>query len=110
MTEQSERFLAAEIVREKLIAQTRDEVPYTTAVVVEAFREEPERNLVVISASIIVERPSQKGILIGERGAAHSRHRQGGTSGARGGLRVPHLPRAPREGRARLEQEPAGAR
>ena len=69
VTEQSERFLAAEIVREKLIAQTRDEVPYTTAVVVEAFREEPERNLVVISASIIVERPSQKGILIGERGA-----------------------------------------
>jgi GTP-binding protein Era len=69
VTEQSERFLAAEIVREKLIAQTRDEVPYTTAVVVEAFREEPERNLVVISASVIVERPSQKGILIGERGS-----------------------------------------
>jgi GTP-binding protein Era len=68
VTEQSERFLAGEIVREKLIAQTRDEVPYTTAVVVEAFREEPDRNLVVISASIIVERPSQKGILIGERG------------------------------------------
>jgi GTP-binding protein Era len=68
LTEQSERFLAAEIVREKLIAQTRDEVPYTTAVIVEAFREEPDRNLVVISASIIVERPSQKGILIGERG------------------------------------------
>jgi len=68
VTQQSERFLAAEIVREKLIAQTRDEVPYTTAVVVEAFREEPDRNLVVISAMIIVERPSQKGILIGERG------------------------------------------
>jgi GTP-binding protein Era len=68
VTQQSERFLAAEIVREKLIAQTRNEVPYTTAVVVEAFREEPDRNLVVISAMIIVERPSQKGILIGERG------------------------------------------
>ena len=68
VTEQSERFLAGEIIREKLIAQTRAEVPYTTAVVVEAFREEPDRNLVVISASIIVERPSQKGILIGERG------------------------------------------
>ncbi len=69
VTEQSERFLAAEIVREQVIAQTRDEVPYTTAVVVEAFREEPERNLVVLNASIIVERASQKGILIGERGA-----------------------------------------
>lgn len=69
VTEQTERFLAAEIVREKLIAQTRDEVPYTTAVVIEAFREEPDRKLVVIHAAIIVERPSQKGILIGEKGS-----------------------------------------
>ncbi len=68
VTEQSERFLASEIVREKVIAQTRAEVPYTTAVVIDAFREEPERKLVVISASIIVERASQKGILIGEKG------------------------------------------
>lgn len=69
VTEQTERFLAAEIVREKVITQTRDEVPYTTAVVIDAFREEPDRNLVVISASIIVERDSQKGIIIGERGS-----------------------------------------
>jgi GTP-binding protein Era len=69
VTEQTERFLAGEIVREKVIEQTRDEVPYTTAVVVEAFREEPERKLVVINATIIVERPSQKGIIIGERGS-----------------------------------------
>jgi len=68
ITEQTERFLASEIVREKLIAQTRDEVPYTTAVVIEAFREEPDRKLVVINASIIVERSSQKGILIGKSG------------------------------------------
>ncbi len=68
VTEQSERFLASEIIREKVITQTRDEIPYTTAVVVEAFREEADRNLVVITASIIVERDSQKGILIGERG------------------------------------------
>jgi GTPase len=57
VSEQSERFLAAEIVREKVIEQTRNE-----------FREEPERRLVVIGASILVERASQKGILIGERG------------------------------------------
>lgn len=69
VTEQSERFLAAEIVREQVIAKTRDEVPYTTAVVIEAFREEPDRSLVVLNASIIVERASQKGILIGERGS-----------------------------------------
>jgi len=68
VSEQTERFLAGEIIREKVIAQTRAEVPYTTAVVVEAFREEPERKLVVITASIIVERASQKGILIGEGG------------------------------------------
>jgi GTP-binding protein Era len=68
LSEQSERFLAAEIVREQVIAQTRDEIPYTTAVLVDAFREEPDRNLVVIEASVLVERPSQKGILLGERG------------------------------------------
>ncbi len=68
ITEQSERFLAAEIVREKVIEQTRAEIPYTSAVAIEAFREEPDRNLVVISACIMVERDSQKGILIGERG------------------------------------------
>lgn len=68
VSEQSERFLASEIIREKVITQTRDEIPYTTAVVVEAFREEPARNLVVVTASLIVERDSQKGIIIGERG------------------------------------------
>jgi GTP-binding protein Era len=68
LSDQSERFLAAEIVREKVIEQTRDELPYATAVVVDAFREEPERGLVVIQASVLVERASQKGIVIGERG------------------------------------------
>jgi GTP-binding protein Era len=68
VTEQSERFLASEIVRQKVIEKTRNEVPYTTAVVIEAFREEPEKKLVVINAAIIVERDSQKGILIGEKG------------------------------------------
>ncbi len=68
VSEQSERFLAAEIVREKIIERTRDEIPYTTAVVIEEFREEPARNLVVIQASILVERPTQKGIVIGEQG------------------------------------------
>ncbi len=68
VSEQSERFLAAEIVREKIIEQTRDEIPYTTAVVIDGFREEPARNLLVIQATILVERASQKGILIGEQG------------------------------------------
>lgn len=68
VTEQSERFLAAEIVREQIVEQTRDEVPYTTAVVIDTFREEPARNLLVIQATILVERATQKGIVIGERG------------------------------------------
>jgi GTP-binding protein Era len=68
ISEQSERFLAAEIVREKIIDQTRDEIPYTTAVLIDAFREEPARNLLVIQATVLVERPTQKGILIGEQG------------------------------------------
>jgi len=68
VSEQSERFLASEIVREQIIEQTRDEVPYTTAVVIDAFNEEPARNLLVIQASVLVERPTQKGIVIGERG------------------------------------------
>jgi len=68
VSEQSERFLASEIVREQIVEQTRDELPYTTAVVIDAFREEPARNLLVIQATILVERPTQKGIVIGERG------------------------------------------
>jgi GTP-binding protein Era len=68
VSEQSERFLAAEIVREKIIEQTRDEIPYATAVLLDDFREDPARNLVVMHATILVERPTQKGILIGEGG------------------------------------------
>jgi GTP-binding protein Era len=68
VSEQSERFLASEIVREQIIEQTRDEVPYTTAVVIDAFNEEPARDLLVIQASVLVERATQKGIVIGERG------------------------------------------
>ena len=68
VSEQSERFLATEIIREKIIEHTRDEIPYRTAVVIDTFREEPARDLVVIQATVLVERPTQKGILIGERG------------------------------------------
>jgi len=69
VSEQSERFLASEIIREKIIEQTRDELPYTTAVVIDDFKEEPARNLLVIQATVFVERATQKGIMIGERGS-----------------------------------------
>lgn len=68
ITDLPERFLAAELIREKVFLRTREEVPYGTAVVIEEFKEREEKNLVVIKATIQVERESQKGILIGEKG------------------------------------------
>jgi GTPase len=61
------RFFAAEIIREQIIKSTGEEIPYATAVVVEAFKEEGNR--VLIQADIHAERPSQKKILIGKQGA-----------------------------------------
>ncbi|SMC17456.1 GTP-binding protein Era [Desulfacinum hydrothermale DSM 13146] len=66
LTDQPERFFAAEIIREKVFHLTEQEVPYAVAVTIERFREEPERNLVRIEATIHVERDSQKGIVIGK--------------------------------------------
>ncbi|HVE73396.1 MAG TPA: GTPase Era [Thermoanaerobaculia bacterium] len=68
-TTQPERFLAAELVREKLLHHTGDELPYTTAVNVERFEEDEETGLIKIWASIYVERPSQKAIVIGKQGS-----------------------------------------
>ena len=68
MTDQTERFLVAEIIREKVIHQSRQEIPYATAVTIDAFKEHPEKNLVVIQGTIHVERDSQKTILIGKGG------------------------------------------
>jgi GTPase len=66
-TTQPERFFAAEIIREKLLQHTGDELPYTTAVAVERWEEEEEKNLIKIYATIVVERESQKPIVIGKR-------------------------------------------
>lgn len=68
LTDLPERFIVAEMVREKVFRLTRDEIPYSTAVEIESFRERPD-GLVAISATIIVERDSQKGIVIGKGGA-----------------------------------------
>lgn len=68
LTDQPERFVAAEIVREKVFRLTRDEVPYSVAVIVESFKEREDGGLISISATINVERDSQKGIIIGKRG------------------------------------------
>lgn len=68
VTDLPERFLVAELIREKVFQLTREEIPYATAVVVEEFQEKEEKNLIVIKATIQVERESQKGIIIGEKG------------------------------------------
>jgi GTP-binding protein Era len=67
VTDQIERFMAAEIIREKIMEKTGEEVPYAIAVEVETWSERPD-GIVSISANIYVERGGQKGIIIGARG------------------------------------------
>jgi len=66
-TDQPERFLAAEIIREKAILTTREEVPHALAVLVDSFEE--GKDLIRMRATLYVEREGQKGILIGKAGA-----------------------------------------
>ncbi len=67
LTDMPEKFIVAEMIREKVFRLTRDEVPYSTAVVVESFIER-ENGVIAISAAIMLERDTQKGIIIGKRG------------------------------------------
>ena len=68
LTDLPVRFIAKEIIREKLFEFLSDELPYSVAVSIEEFRENPERNLIRIRAEIYVERESQKGMVIGRGG------------------------------------------
>ena len=67
-TDQTERALAAEAVREQIFLAMREEVPFSTEVTVESWTEEQDRNLVKISAAIIVAREAHKGMMIGAGG------------------------------------------
>lgn len=67
LTDQPERFLAAELIREKLLAETREEVPHSIAVLVDEWEEKP--HVTRIAATIYVERAGQKAIVIGAGGA-----------------------------------------
>jgi GTP-binding protein Era len=68
LTDQPERVLAAEIVREKLLAHTREELPFSTAVVVDRFEDADAGGLMRLYCSILVEQESQKPIVLGRRG------------------------------------------
>lgn len=68
LTDQPERFLAAELIREKVLHHTRQEVPHAVAVMIESWEDTPK--MLRIAATIYVERPGQKAILIGAGGAA----------------------------------------
>lgn len=68
VTDHPERFITAELIREKVLHLTREEIPHSVAVVIEEMKERKEKNVVFVNATIIVERPSQKGIIIGKQG------------------------------------------
>jgi GTP-binding protein Era len=71
LTDRSEKFLASEMIREKLFRLTGDELPYTSTVVIEEFKEEPSPKhgrMLRIAATIVVERDSHKAMIIGEGG------------------------------------------
>ncbi len=68
-TDATERFIAAEFIREQILIFTNQEIPYASAVTVDAFKEDEEKNMIRISATINVEKESQKAIMIGKKGA-----------------------------------------
>ena len=69
ITDHPERFLVSEMVREKVLHLTREEIPHSVAVVVDSMKRDEETDKVHIRATIMVERDSQKGIIIGKGGA-----------------------------------------
>lgn len=69
VTDHPERFIISELIREKVLHLTREEIPHSIAVVIEKIEREEKRELVNINATIVVDRDSQKGIVIGKKGA-----------------------------------------
>ncbi|KAF0154915.1 MAG: GTP-binding protein Era [Syntrophaceae bacterium] len=68
-TDATERFIAGEFIREQIMLLTQQEIPYASAVTIDVFKEDEEKNLIRISATISVEKESQKAIMIGKKGA-----------------------------------------
>lgn len=70
LTDKPERFFVAEIIREKILLNYKQEIPYSVEIIVESFKEDPEKPLIRIRAEIYVMRESQKFIIIGSKGDA----------------------------------------
>jgi GTPase len=69
LTSMPETEWIAEVIREKLLQRTREELPFASAVVIESVKENAEKNLTVVTASVVVEREGQKGIVVGRGGS-----------------------------------------
>ncbi|MFC7393312.1 GTPase Era [Scopulibacillus cellulosilyticus] len=68
VTDHPERFIVAELIREKILHLTKEEVPHSIAVIIDQMKRK-DNGVVYIQAAVIVERPSQKGIIIGKQGS-----------------------------------------
>ncbi|HHT36481.1 MAG: GTPase Era [Candidatus Wallacebacter cryptica] len=69
VTDHPERFVMAEFIREQILHNTEEEIPHSVAVDIDEVKADPEKDLVLVRATIYVERDSQKGIIIGKRGS-----------------------------------------
>lgn len=69
LTDQPEKVIVAEIIREKVLRNMRDEIPHGTAVVIERMRERPSKDIMDIDATILCEKSSHKGMIIGKQGS-----------------------------------------
>ena len=111
LTDRTERFLAAELVREQLFLRLKQELPYATAVVIESWQERADRGDVVIDALILVERDSQRGIVVGKGGTMIRDVGIAARKEIGDAARPAGAPEAGGQGRARLDHvaERAGA-
>ncbi len=96
VTDQPARFLAAELIREKILLATRQEVPHAVTVMVDKWEETP--GFVRIYATILVERDGQKAIVIGVEGFDAEEDRHAGARGDGSAVRHPDLSGSAREG------------
>ncbi|MBB6454309.1 GTP-binding protein Era [Salirhabdus euzebyi] len=69
ITDHPERFIISELIREKVLHLTREEIPHSIAVVIDSIEAREDKKVVYVQATIITERPSQKGIIIGKQGS-----------------------------------------